>query len=72
MGNGPANVDDQEFYWSASDEPHASRRKAILEDHPEIKDLAGKIRAVFSPAFFCFRALLYRFVESVRSYIINS
>lgn len=41
MGNGPVNVDDQEFYWSASDEPHASRRKAILEDHPEIKDLAG-------------------------------
>jgi len=33
------NFDD--FHWVATDEPHRTRRKMILKDHPEIKQLFG-------------------------------
>jgi sphingolipid 4-desaturase/C4-monooxygenase len=35
------NVQDDDFIWSNQDEPHASRRQAILKKYPQIKQLYG-------------------------------
>lgn len=35
------SVSRSDFEWVGTDEPHASRRKLILERHPEIKQLMG-------------------------------
>ena len=30
-----------EFFWSYDEEPHLKRRKEILKEHPEVRDLYG-------------------------------
>jgi len=37
----PGAYELQDFLWSMTDEPHSSRRKALIVEHPELKDLMG-------------------------------
>jgi len=39
MGNNPSTPKD--FYWSSTDEPHASRRREILKKYPQVTSLYG-------------------------------
>lgn len=42
MGHeGEEGVMATDFFWSYTDEPHASRRRQILAQHPQIRDLFG-------------------------------
>ena len=37
----PKKKEAKDFYWDTANEPHGTRRKRILQAHPEIKSLMG-------------------------------
>ena len=34
-------VKEHDFFWTYTEEPHRTRRQAIIKAHPEVRDLAN-------------------------------
>jgi len=35
--------EDDHFFWTYTEEPHRTRRQAIIKAHPEVRHLGGKL-----------------------------
>ena len=65
------NVSRQDFSWSYTDEPHATRRKLILAKYPQVKELM-KVDPNFKwqvTALVLFQFFSLYFISQIESYL---
>lgn len=63
---------DLDFTWVETDEPHATRRKAILAKHPEIKQLFGKEPLTMWVVFgiFCLQMFMAYHIRNYSNFVL--
>jgi len=57
----------RDFFWTETDEPHASRRRLILQKHPEIRNLLG-VEPLSCPAVLLLVTMQFAIAAAVGHY----